>query len=567
MLIFLDNAASTAQVEPLLPGSPACTVLVTSRNQLPGLISCHGARHLRVDTLSADEARALLDAQIGPERVATESVAVDAILEFCNGFPLALSIVSGQASTRPDLSLTSLVDELCELRLDALTNEDCTASFPEVMSWSYRSLTGAQANIFALLGIAPGPDISLSAAAALAGISSAKARILLRSLQHLSLLSQTASGQYRMHDLVRLYAASKTAPQENTMVALRRITDFYLHTAHGGDQLLDPHRPAIQLDPPAPECYPVKLKNLSAAITWLESEHACLLATQQSIISHGWYHATWQFAWVLDTFHYRKVRSSDRINMWQIGLEATLRQEDISTQALAQRCLGDAYAVRQQITKAVDHIEESLTLANSINDVNNQAHAHLALTWTFEMGGAWQKGFEHATHALKLFRSLDSPAWEARTLAELGLCVRELGEINEAYNYCKAALMLHDDCQDLNGEAYTLGILGNIAFEVGHNEQAAGYFRNSLTLHRKLANTFLVAPTLYGHGRTLLALGRIDEARESWQEAVVEFRAQNRIRMTERVMRDLDDLSRIDHRPSTSGSAHPVRPSHFADLE
>lgn len=146
MLILLDNAADAAQVEPLLPGDDTCTVVVTSRRYLTGLIARHGARHLRLDALADADARQLLVSRLGAERLAAEPDAADELLAYCGGFPLALNIVAGRASVQPHTPLTELAAELREetTRGDALDDDDPAVSLPTVLSWSLRSLTAEQ---------------------------------------------------------------------------------------------------------------------------------------------------------------------------------------------------------------------------------------------------------------------------------------------------------------------------------------------------------------------------------------------------------------------------------------
>ncbi|MBE8520472.1 TIR domain-containing protein [Amycolatopsis sp. H6(2020)] len=123
MLIVLDNAATTEQVVPLLPGSPTCTVLITSRTRLASLMDRHSARHLQLDVLTHDEARALLAARLGADRVAAEPGAVDELVALCGGYPLALSITARHAATRPDVPLTEIAAELRELGLEMLDHD------------------------------------------------------------------------------------------------------------------------------------------------------------------------------------------------------------------------------------------------------------------------------------------------------------------------------------------------------------------------------------------------------------------------------------------------------------
>ncbi|HEY8981932.1 MAG TPA: helix-turn-helix domain-containing protein, partial [Streptomyces sp.] len=229
MLLVLDNAVDTAQVVPLLPGGDTCVVAVTSRNRLPGLVTGHGARLVSVDTLTDAEAHGLLVARLGAARVDAEPGAVRELVRLCGGFPLALSIVAGRAHTHPHLSLTALAGELRDDVLDVLDDADPAASLPAVLSSSHRALSAEEAHVFALLALAPGPDISLPAAAGLTGLGAGRTRSVLRRLEQSSLIAQDTAGRYRMHDLIRRYAATVHTMDD---AGLRRVLDFYTHTAY-----------------------------------------------------------------------------------------------------------------------------------------------------------------------------------------------------------------------------------------------------------------------------------------------------------------------------------------------
>jgi hypothetical protein len=295
-------------------------VIVTSRDHLASLVASNGAHHLPVDVLSEHEARAMLSARLGAGRLAAEADAGDELLAYCGGYPLALSIVAGRAHTHPHLPLATLAAELRTAGLDALDEDDPAVSLPAVLSWSYRTLTDEQARVFCLLGIAPGPDISLAAAASLTGLPTGDARVVLRGLERASLLHQDIPGRWRMHDLIRHYATDRAGhdvPDADREAAFRQVLDFYLHTVYSAARLLEPHREPIQLDAPAPGCHPHPLPNHAAAIDWFDDEHLCLLATQPIAAAHGWHQHVWRMTWALHSFLWRRGHSQDHLDVWR----------------------------------------------------------------------------------------------------------------------------------------------------------------------------------------------------------------------------------------------------------
>jgi tetratricopeptide (TPR) repeat protein len=169
VLVALDNAATAEQVRPLLPGGPGSLVLVTSRAQLTGLVAAEGAHPVAIDLLPAGDARALLAARIGADRIAAEPRAANRIIMACTRLPLALAVVGARLAVQPALSLAALADQLDRDRLTTLDTGDPAVDVRAVLSWSYLRLPPDVARLFRLLALHPGPEISLAALASLAG--------------------------------------------------------------------------------------------------------------------------------------------------------------------------------------------------------------------------------------------------------------------------------------------------------------------------------------------------------------------------------------------------------------
>ncbi|HEV7452929.1 MAG TPA: BTAD domain-containing putative transcriptional regulator, partial [Pseudonocardiaceae bacterium] len=257
VLVVLDNARDAEQVRPLLPASPTCLVVITSRNQLAGLIAQQGARPVTLDVLTPQEARALLSRHLGPARVSAEPHAITDLINHSARLPLALAIVAARAATHPGFALRVLAKELANehTRLDALDTGDPTSSVRAVFSWSYQHLSPPAARMFRLLGLHPGPDIALPAATQLTDTPPHQARETLGELTRTHLLTQHTPGRYTFHDLLRAYATHLSTTHDSPddqHAALTRLFDHYLHTAAAAMDTLQPadqqHRPPI----PAP---------------------------------------------------------------------------------------------------------------------------------------------------------------------------------------------------------------------------------------------------------------------------------------------------------------------------
>jgi DNA-binding SARP family transcriptional activator/Tfp pilus assembly protein PilF len=546
MLIVLDNAADTTQVTGLLPDSPMATVLVTSRNHLPGLITGHGASHLRVDALTDAEARALLVTRLGTERVRREPEAVDRLLDGCGGFPLALGIVTSRAETHQHLRLATLAAELGEAGLSALDSDDPAASLPAVLQCSRRALTPEQARVFELLGLAPGPDLGLRAAASLANLTVNQVRVILRSLEQVSLVESDAHGRYRMHDLIRQSAAEHAARNQSDVEeesALRRLADFYLHSANVGDWLLDPYSSPIQLDLPAPGCARQPLAEPGAAMAWFEAEHSCLLAVQHMAAARGWHMTVLQLAWRMRTFQQRRGLHRDQVRTWMAALAATEHLREPTTRTLAHLLLGDACVRAGSHDEALDHIGRGLAVAEQTGKVTDQAHAHRAFARAWEQRGDDRRALGHITRALELYRVVGNEVREADALNLVGWYTARGGQYDEALASCENALVLHRRHHNLNGEAGCMDSFGYIAHHCGRHREAVEYYEQALALRREIHHTFGEANTLEHLGYPLLALGKKDRARTVWREARALCQIQQRTVEEQRIQRTLDGLS------------------------
>lgn len=547
LLIVLDNARDTSHVAPLLPGNSASTVLVTSRRQLAGLVTTHGARPLDLDVLPEAEARQLLAGHLGDARVAAEPAAVDAFLECCGGLPLALSIVAARATAHPGFPLRLLAEELRDhtTRLDELDAGEIPLNLRAAFSSSYAALTAEAAVLLGLVGLAPGPDIGLPAAASLAGLSVPRSRALLRELETAHLVSQPAPGRYRMHDLIRLYASEQAHAHQaadSRDEALRRLVDFYLHTAYAGDQALDPHRESVAPAPPRPGCRPLPLPDETRALEWLDAEHPCLMAAQRLAVERRWHQAVWQLAPTLHTYHWRRGLLADQAAVASDGLAAARHLEDEAAQAPAHRLLAEVCALMGRHTEALERLHQALALAERTDDVPSQAHTHRVLAWAWGQQGEARSALDHATRSLALFQALEDQEWEARGFNQSAWYSAQLGHFEQARAYCEKGLLLHRGHGNRNGEALSLGVYAYLGLCTGRYADVLEHGRQALGLLRDIGNTYHEAVLLHGLGQAYAALGRPGEAREAWEQALELYRSQHRSGEAKRLQLQLSEL-------------------------
>ncbi|WP_046499711.1 AfsR/SARP family transcriptional regulator [Streptomyces odonnellii] len=548
MLIVLDNAVDAAQVAALLPGGAGCAVLVTSRRRLTGLAVTQGAHLLPLDVLSVSESRELLGRHLGEDRLAAEPEAVTAVLEHCTGLPLALSVVGARAAAGAGFPLAALAAELHDesARLDALDAGDLSANVRAVCHVSYRALSDGAAEVFRLLGAAaPGPEIGLPAAGSLLSRSATAARAALRELETVHLVQQPVPGRYRMHDLIRLYAAERAAldqQEESRARALRRVMDFYLHTAYAGHRVLSPLRHHhMELEPPLDGVIPQPMTDQSAVMAWFRAEHTCLVAAQRLAERNGWDVLVWQFARVLDGFLWRQGRLDDLVALWRTGLASAERHGEAGVRAWAHRRLAHARARLGHHDDALRHGESALAAAEEAGDLAEQARIHDVFAWAWARQGDDRQALAHVRHTLRLQRLGHDPVATANALNAVGWYEARLGEYEQALAHCEEGLEIQGRHGFRDGEACTLDSLGFIAHAATRHEEALAYYRRAHTLFHDLGNLYEEANTLANLGDVHLALGEPDEARHNWQRAVTLYHAQHRAEDARRLQ---DKLSR-----------------------
>lgn len=557
VLVVLDNADGSDQVFPLLPGSTGstgCAVVVTSRRQLAGLLARHDARLLDLEALPDTDARALVTRYVGQRRAEAEAEALTEVVRWCSGLPIALSVAGARAVKQSSLPLATLVDELeaSTTRLDALDGGELTANVRAVFSSSYAALDDRQAKTFCLLGLWPGPNLELRAVACLSACDLPDARRVLAELADRSLVHQHAPGRYRMHDLIRLYAAERACQDidaDERESALRRLVDFFLHSAFAADRVFDPASQAIDLDPPVAGCTPHHPTDPVAALTWFTSEHPNLLAAQHVAAASDWHNAVWRLAWTMDTYHWRRGQRRDRVETWRIGLAAARRVADPSAEILAGRLLGDACALAGESAAAMVHHQDALRLAERTGEVSSQARIHQALSLAFEHRGDMAQAQAHAISGLRLLESLDDPLGIARMHNSVGWFASHVDQFEQAAQHCEAALEIFRQHDHRQGQANTLDSLAHLAFRTGRPEQAIRHYHDALMLFRELGDTYEEADTWERLGEVHASHGQPRQAGTAWLRAFDLYQIQGRQADAERVQARLtSDSARQDQR-------------------
>jgi tetratricopeptide (TPR) repeat protein len=527
MLIVLDNARDEQQVRPLLPASLASLVLVTSRHQLAGLAT-DGARLLTLDVLPRHEAVQLLTARIGHARAAAEPAAVAEIAGLCAGLPLALAVAAARAAARPAFPLADLAAELHDTtgRLTALDAGDPAASVRAVFSWSYRQLGDAAARMFRLLGLHPGPDISVPAAASLAATAMPEARRVLGELTRAHLIGEHAPGRYAFHDLLRAYAAAQAGDTDSDPEredATGRALDHYLHTACAGSLMLEPAHEPVALAPSRPGTVAERPADYRQALVWFEAEHQVLLATIALADSTGFAVHAWQLPWAMAPFlnargHYREWAATQRT-----ALAAATRLGDTAGQGVSSRLLAIACTDLRDHDQARTHLAHALDLYRRLGNRLGEGKVHQELGRAADRQGRYADALAHAEQALRLYQGSGYGAAEADALNNVGWCHALLGDHQQARAFCQQALALSAEVGHRRVEGYAWDSLGYAEHYLGDLGEAVACFQRALRISQESGDRWLEAGILTHLGDTRYVAGELPQARQAWQQALAMF--------------------------------------------
>ncbi|MER5428459.1 tetratricopeptide repeat protein [Streptomyces sp. NPDC002588] len=530
LLVVLDNAASIAQVRPLLPGSSSCRVLVTSRDSLASLVSVHGAHRVVLDALSPTDALALLRALIGARVDAERPVAV-ALAEQCGRLPLALRVAAELVLSRPAEPLADLVAELRDRRrrLDLLdSGDDPRAAVRAVFSWSYERLAELPARLFRLLGLHPGPDADVHSAAALSGEPVDGVRRALDVLARAHLLDRTGTGRYGMHDLLRVYAAELAGRCDTAAdrdAAVTRLLDHCLATASAAMDVLYPAerhlRPAV--DRPAGGLPP--LRTAEEARAWLAAAQPTLVALCSRTEEPGPSGHTVRLATTLHRHYERAGHYTDALTVHTYALRAARSVGDTRGEADVLACLGAVHRRLGDYDSALRHHESALALCRRTGYPAGEARHLTNVGVLHELRGRYREAAEQHERAVVLFRTAGDVHGEADVLNNLGIVHELLEEFEESVECYERALRQYRSVNHSFGEASALGNLGILLARLDDHAAAAGHFERALALFRRLGHTGGEAHALTNLGDALSGLGRYDEATERQREALELFRA------------------------------------------
>ncbi|MEV7197375.1 tetratricopeptide repeat protein [Streptomyces sp. NPDC093510] len=519
-LLVLDDAASHAQIEPLLPSTPGCLTLVTSRR----LIALDGADPLALAPLTPGEAAELFTTR--GHRIPTDSSEQNAVTEavrLCGYLPLAIVLLAGRLRHK-DKNTWSIARFAAEFagaqdRLDELDDGGNRAVYSAFLL-SYQALPADLQRLFRRIGLHPGPDLDAYAAAALDDAPLTATRRRLEALYIDHLLDEIAPGRYQPHDLLRAYARTLTTdhdPPDERAQATEWLLDYYQSTAQRADRYLArAPRPAPITPPPAAA---PDVPDRASALDWMRTERANLLACLDTLTTNQ----------APRVIHLTAAMTAFLLQEGPWPQAAALHQRAATTARHAANSSGEANALNDlgrvrlltgEFAEAARLQEQALALYESLGDRLGQAGALWELGRVRLLSGELAEAARLLEQALALYESLGDRLGQAGALNDLGRARQVRGEFAEATRLLEQALTLFQEVGDPQGEAESLNNMGALLAESTGPQAALTVYRKALELARQIHSPLDEARALEGAARCLARTGDRKTALAELREAV-----------------------------------------------
>lgn len=515
-ILLLDNAYDEAQVRHLLPGSPTCAVLVTSRKRLSAL---EGATILNLEVMSDAEALELFRRLIGNKRIQAELEAAKRIVRLCGFLPLAIRAAGGRLKARPQLPLSQHVKHLENERhrLGQLQLGDLDVRASIILS--YQDLDETEAHLFRLLGLRAGVDITPEMAGSLIAISPDTAERSLERLVDAQLLEATGKDRYRFHDLIRLFAQEQLEQEETSQArqdASLRVARWHYATSKVMNKRLQPdtrrkeaQELARQTGQPLAE---LEQALHLEAMSWFEAERVDLIDSVRQAYQASMWELVVQLAINLANFYDIRGYWDDWAQTHQLAEEAAQHSNDHEGEGIILMHLGNLYEQQGDRTKAIHTLKEALTIFHDTEEYDRQGTALMYLGNAYRLQGHWPAAIENFEESLHIFREINDRRGEAWGLSNLGLIYNEQGRWAEAIEMFEESLHIFSEVGDRRGESQTLSNLGITYRMQSHWAKAIEMLTRSLHLRRESGDRRGEGKALNNLGNVYLEQGHLAEA-------------------------------------------------------
>ncbi|WP_189269629.1 AfsR/SARP family transcriptional regulator [Streptomyces fuscichromogenes] len=526
-LIVLDNARNAEQVRPLLPGNPDCVTIITSREQMAGLVVSAGAHLLTVDLFTVAESLEFLSNKIGEARVTQDRNSALAIVRHCGRLPITLAIVCARAASRPIAPLADIAAELEESRdsLRAFTvdgESDPITDTRSVFSWSYHALTDQAAEVFRRLWMSPAHNVSLQTAVSLAGLPVRTMRQVMSELDRAHLWSEHKSGHYSTHDLLRVFSRELSRSNDSDQdlgQARQRLYDHYLHTAYNASSVINTHRDHPVVLPYVPGTQVIHFTDTEHAADWLHHEMPALQTIATSSESYDTRGQAWRMAAILELIFDRSGRRKEQIDIQSAALFAAQCIGDTRGQAHMHRSLGFALGRTNQNAQAENHLNKALAMFAETGDVLGEALTHRYMAFVTNAKGDHRTACSHYGKAASLYERINHMVGVASVVNEVGWTRILMQDFQGALEDCRRAIDIARKAGNRNVEAASWDSLGVAYHRLGKKPESLYSLHRALAIYRELADAYLIADTLVHIGDTHSS-DSPGEARKAWTDAV-----------------------------------------------
>jgi DNA-binding SARP family transcriptional activator len=520
-LIVLDNASGDDQVRPLLPASPGCVVLVTSRRRLAGL---EDATPVSLDPLPAAEARALFSAVTSSTASTVEdSRGVDEVVSLCGGLPLAIRLAASRLLSRPSWRVDDLAGRLRGEQRRLAEMAAGARSVAGAFQLSYDQLDEEHRWLFRVLSLHPGDDFDQRAAAALAGRPEAVVESMLEELVDVHLLFCHRYHRYRYHDLIRVHAADlvgRLDPPEAARAALDRLGEFYLDATIRAMRVFSPADAHRRPPPPGAGADPATF--IQAAV-WLDEERANIVALATRLAADPDAHfaaRTRDLALCLHRFLQTRRHTTQAITLHEAALRAARARGDRSGEAIARHHLGSIHRVAGRHEEGLAHLEAALELLGDDPDLARRARITNDIGSNLYELGRMNEAVERCREGILLARAAGEAIGEVRAMIQMSAILRLLGRRGEATEVADQLAARMDATPDPINKGEIAMVLGFAADSLGRHHVAIERFHEALTLFRDQGYRAGEVHALCGLGAARRAIGRYRVALDFYRDAL-----------------------------------------------
>jgi DNA-binding SARP family transcriptional activator/Tfp pilus assembly protein PilF len=518
MLIVLDNAATEAQVRPLLPGAPGCVALVTSRRRLAGLDNTHV---VSLDTLPLPDAVALLRQAAGEDRLVGQSAELAAeLVESCGRLPLAIRIAAARLRSHPAWDLAHLVRLLRDQQRRLVELTAGQRSVTAALDMSYQDLGVEHRRTYRLLGLHVGGEIDVYVATALLDATPTEMGPMFEILLEAHLLQEPVPGRYRFHDLIRAHAihlATRDETEHGQHAALDRLLDYYRHAAAAAMDAVYPyereHRPKV---PPARTPTP-DLSDPAMALRWLNGELPNLLNAARYATEHDRPAHVLHLSSILHRHLRTRGPYHDAVTLHQQALTIARATGNQAAELDALTGIGHMYRLQGRSEQAAEHYQQALRLARAADHKRAESEALTGIAHMYRLRVRHEEATDLLWRALRLARATGHKPGELDALTGLGIVLRFLNRYEQASELLGRALELARAMGHRTGELNVLIALADIDRWQRRYEPAIDHYQQALQLARVTDHRFAEQAALTGLGIVQRLRGRYEQAADTFQ--------------------------------------------------